>query len=54
MAFLVKEKKYDRKMIRGAPSIDLPDAKDGWQGQDHGKRQNKVQPGFSVNKNSED
>ena len=43
-----KRKKYDCKSIRGAPSIVLPDAKDGWQGQDHGKRQNKVQPPTSV------
>ena len=41
-------KNYDCKFIRGAPSIVLPDAKDGGQGQDHGKRQNKVQPPTSV------
>ena len=43
-----KRKKYDCKSTRVAPSIVLPDAKDGWQGQDHGKRQNKVQPPTSV------
>ena len=47
MAFWQK-KKYDCKSIRWAPSIVLPDAKDGWQGQNHGKRQNKVQPPTSV------
>ena len=45
-----KREKYDCKSFRGAPSIVLPDAKDGWQGQDHGKRQNKVQPPTSIYK----
>ena len=43
-----KRKSYACKFIKGLPSIVLPDAKDGWQGQDHGKRQNKVQPPTSV------